>query len=241
MGNNRQEEVSKAFFLENLISRVMNVKKRLDYLIFILLMITCFGLYFMKQVPKDFIFFKLDSINASVYHGVMAGVLLIIFGIIGSHLIEYIIKRKLIDKELQEESFFKGKRWREEQKKMDVKEGDEKYMIISSMIAPSSFYEFFYTLDLTRKNLRAIAPIVLGLSFFLSQAVAYFHVIQVEAPRVISEGFGILLFIGYLLLYCQFLSSLRDNKKRLYDSIIKPLGCFFILYILSIIVIRVVL
>jgi hypothetical protein len=201
--------------------------------------LTGFAMYFMTVVPKKFIFFELDGLNASVYHGIVAISSLVLFGIIGSHFIEYIIKRNMIDKELKVDPFFKGKRWREEKEKMDVENGNEKLLIISSMIAPSSFYEFFYTLYLTARNLRGAAAVVLLLVFLLSHAVAYFHTIQLDILYYIPEVLGILLHIIYFFLYREFLKSIHRTKEKLYEMIIKPLIFISILYVLLIIAIRI--
>jgi hypothetical protein len=239
MGNNRGEEVSKEFFLENLINRIISVKKRLDYLIFILLVLTSFAMYYLTDVPKKFIFFQLDGLDASVYHGIIAISSLVLFGIIGSHFIEYIIKRNMIDKELKVDPFFKGKRWREEKEKMEVEEGNEKLLIISSMMAPSSFYEFFYTLSLTARNLRGTAAVVLLLLFLLSHAVAYFHIIQLEIKYFIPEVLGVLWYVIYFFLYREFVKSIYRRKEKLYEMIIKPLIYIFITHCILIIAIRV--
>ncbi|PTX63562.1 hypothetical protein C8N46_101163 [Kordia periserrulae] len=238
MENNNNQEVSKEFFLENLISRIISVKKRLDYLVFILVVVTFFGLYFMNVVPKKFIFFELDGLNPSVYHGVIAVSLLVVFGILGSHFIEYVLKRNMIDKELKFNPFFKGKRWREERKDMNVEKGNEKLLIVSSTVAPSSFYEFFYTLDLTLRNLRSTASIVLLFVFFLSHAVAYFHILKLQFHFGITEGLGVLLFVCYALLYVEFIKSIKRIKKRLYEVIAKPLLYISIAYVVLIIAIR---
>lgn len=223
MANNHKEDVSKEFFLENLISRVISVKKRLDYLIFILLVLTGFAMYYMTKTPQKFIFFELDGLDTSVYHGIVAISSLVLFGIIGSHFIEYILKRNIIDKELKVDSFFKEKRWREENESMNLEKGNEKLLIISSMIAPSSFYEFFYTSYLTIKNLRGIAAIILLFVFLVAHAVAYFHLIQLEIPYFIPEVLGVLFFTILFLLYREFVKSVRRIKEKLYEMIIKPL------------------
>jgi len=239
MGNNHNQEVSKEFFLENLISRVISVKKRLDYLIFIFLVVTCFAMYYSNEAPKKFIFFELEDIDNSFYHGIVAISLVVLFGIIGSHFIEYILKRKMIDKELKSEPFFKGKRWREERKNMDVENGNEKLLIISSMITPSSFYEFFYTLNLTLKNLRGAAVVVLFLLFLLSHTVAYFHIIQLEIDYYIPEVLGGILFGILFLLYREFVLSIKRVKEELYEMIIRPLVGISILYGLLMLVVRI--
>ena len=241
MGDNYEKEVTKEFFLENLISRVISVKKRLDYLIFILVVVTCFGMYYRDTAPKKFILFELEVIDDSIYHILLSLILLVVYGIIGSHFIEYVLKRNIIDKELKTASFFKNKRWRNEYDKMNVEEGNEKLLIISSMIAPSSLYEFFYTLSLTSKNLRGVAPFVLLFVFLSSYSVGYIHIIQLDLDYYIAEVLGVLLLMAFFLLSREFVMSVKRIKEKLYDSFIKPLLIILIIYVLLLIAMRVVL
>lgn len=239
MRNTIKEEISKEFYIENLIARVISVKKRLDYLIFILLIITCFALYYLNEVPENFILFELKGIDETAYHIIISLIILFTYAIIGSHFIEYVVKRNLIDKELKKDDFFKNKRWRRETENMNVEEGQEKLLVISSMVAPSSLYEYYYTLFVTAKNLRGVAVFVLLLAFFCSHAVAYLHLIQIEAPYYIPEIAGCLLSLAYFLLSREFMLSSKRRNEKLYEVTIKPLYFISGIYVLFLVVLRI--
>lgn len=215
---NEEKLNSETYFVETVTTQIIETKKRLDRLVFLLILFSAVGAIYYKTPPEGFNI-VVSKITPFGYHlGISFG-LLGIFALIGSKFIDYITKRRKIDDYLLENRFlllnyksayvpFPSEASPEE---IEI----NKLHYISRTVVPSSFYEFFYTLFFSKKDLRLPSVIALMAIFMISHAVAVIHVIQICEGNV-AYVFAGLLFVVFAVLYGGFLSSIKKYREALH-------------------------
>ncbi|WP_046757134.1 hypothetical protein [Kordia jejudonensis] len=217
---NEEKLNSEEYFVQTVTTRIVETKKRLDRLVFLLILISAIGAIYYKNPPESFNFL-VSKITPLGYHlGIVFG-LLGVFALIGSKFIDYIIKRRKIDDYLLQNHFLLENYKRnfipfpEEISENEIELNKLHY--ISRTVVPSSFYEFFYALFIAKKDLRFQSAMVLIAIFMFAHAVSIIHAIR------ICEGnwkFGAVAFLGiaYFVLYVGFINSIRKYREKLADK-----------------------
>ena len=211
---------SEEYFVETVTTQISETKKRLDRLVFLLILMSAIGAIYYDNPPESFNFL-ISEITPLGYHlGIIFG-LLGVFALIGSKFIDYITKRKKIDDYLVSNSFLIQNYktgyvpFTEEASANEIELNKLHY--VSRTVVPSSFYEFFYTLFISRKDLRFPSAIVLMGIFMFAHAVSIVHVFRV------CEGnykYAAVVLVGalYAILYSGFISSIRKYREKLADK-----------------------
>ncbi len=214
---NEERLNSEEYFVQTVTTQISETKKRLDRLMFLLILMSAIGAIYYKNPPESFNFL-ISKITPLGYHlGIIFG-LLGVFALIGSKFIDYITKRKKIDDYLLNDQFL-IQNYRTGYMPFSEEISEEeielnKLHYISRTVVPSSFYEFFYTLFISKKDLRLPSVIVLMGIFMFAHAVSIVHVVG------ICDGFyeyvgTVLLGIAYIVLYTGFISSIRKYRVKL--------------------------
>lgn len=207
------DEPKVQFVVSESLTRIVSLKKRLDYLMFIFLTTIVFAINFKKDFKDTSFFMGLVIKDDVYYHIVIAIILTILFTIIGSHLIEYCMKRSRLDKLFQDKGYF------------------ETDYEISRTIIPTSFYEFMYSQyyhrvyseseDVKKDKLRILSSYILLFSFFLSHFLSVLHLyIGIENKLLALVSICFILGID-ILCYVEFIKSLGKAKKELGEIILK--------------------
>lgn len=191
--------MAESFQLEKNLERIVSTKNRLDALMISLVLATTFAFFYRDCTFEHAQIFGLDITHHDpYYHYSIALLLITIFGLVGSHFIEYVLKRSTYDKLVQSEN-------------VDFNE-----MIKSTV--PGSFYEFTYQLTKFKKNdpLRELAVGVLLSIFFASHYIAILHIIE-RFQEQSTKSIIILIVCGVVLigLYYGFVKSMGKSKKKL--------------------------
>lgn len=186
---------------ELILDRIIELKKRLDKLIFLFITTFCFAYLNLKNVIDE----KLVEVKAigieitdiHFYSFTIGLILTVLFAMIGSHLIEYTIKRSQLDSKLSN--------------------GRDKFKDynISKTIIPSSFYEFMYTLYCYQDNLRLLSVFTLFNCFFIGHVVAFFHYFFVFKDKTVSVILVLVIVVVHTLLYVEFVKSIKRANKLL--------------------------
>lgn len=216
---NEEKLNSETYFIETVTAQITETKKRLDRLVFLLILFSAVGVIYYKNPPEG-INLVISKITPLGYHlGITIG-LLGIFALIGSKFIDYITKRRSIDDYLLHNHFlllnYKSSYMPFPQEISPKEIEINKLHYISRTITPSSFYEFFYTLFFSKKDLRFPSVIVLMVVFMISHAVAVIHVTQICEGNT-EYVFATLVFLVYAILYGGFLSSIKKYRPALYN------------------------
>ncbi|MHB1147486.1 MAG: hypothetical protein ACYC01_07825 [Lutibacter sp.] len=220
------KEIKNEFVITELLNRIVNLKKRLDQLMFIFLFTLVFAIYNQTKFDSINIFMGLIIKDDMSYHIIISLVLTILFAMIGSHLIEYCAKRARIDSRLIDDNYF------------------EKDYEISRTIIPTSFYEFMYGLfypskyknieneDIKDDPLRVLSSYALLLSFYIGHLFSFIHLFIAFENKFISAT--IILVIATLLffLYKEFVKSLTKANDNLGLVILKMIKYILVLFVL---------
>lgn len=191
------DEINK-FRIEQNLSRIVSLKNRLDVLMFSLGLTTVFAFFYQDCDFGHAEIFGLDiQHNDPYYHFSIAILLMVIFGLIGSHLIEYVNKRYTYDKLVSELKLQSS--------------------TVSETI-PGSFYEFIYIVKkFSFKNiLQELAILAIFTLFFTSHLIGFTHIISrlcIDTLWTILIGFLLILIL--ISLYVGFISSMKQAKKKL--------------------------
>ncbi len=236
--NNKEKLNSEEYFVLTVTTQILETKKRLDRLVFLLILITAIGAIYYKNPPESFNFL-VSKITPFGYHlGIIFG-LLGLFAVIGSKFIDYIIKRRKIDNYLLHDVFL-IQNYKEEYV-LFPEEASEKEIItnklhyISRTVIPSSFYEFFYTLFISKKDLRLPSVIVLMCIFMSAHAVSIVHVVTICEGNYEYLG-AIGMIVCYVVFYSGFLSSIKKYRVELVAPALRFMAFTGILTILLLIV-----
>lgn len=186
--------------LEHNIDRIVSTKKRLDVLMLSLALTTAFAFFYRDCEFGHAELFGLKITHQEpYYHFSIAVVLLIVFGLVGSHFIEYMAKRGAYDELLQ-----------------SLNE-QHTNMIIKSTV-PNSFYEFTYMLKdfKTNDKLRELAIGVLLCTFYISHFIALIHIWErIDLQTTQSVFFLISISLILIALYIGFITSAEKSRKGL--------------------------
>lgn len=199
------------YILDKAINKVYNARLRLDRLVFMLIIVSIFGIIIGYYPPEEDKY-KISimgadlSIPRQTFSIIIAVVLTGIFTVIGSNLIDYIRKRSLLDK--YAEKIFPD---------IDEKERND-------ILVHTSFYEFMYRLDTFIGELRLPASLLILTIFYFSHFVAIFQVFNCfgkENP--ISYVVSVALVLYFFQLYKTFVRSIIKTKDKLGKLMIKYL------------------
>ena len=224
----KEKDKREDFIISNLLERIISSGKKLDRLIIIYLSIILFeGLQF------DLKFFSVSnilehisiSLGKTLYTIVISISLLLVFGLIGSKLIEYILKREILDNMLM------------------IDNTNEERLRISSTIIPSSFYEYLYTLVIYSKvrtdNLRHTAVYCLFAVFLSGHCFSFILITGLDMNLYVKTIFMIFYSTALLSLYFTFIKSVKrvqnELGKRLRKYVLVLTIIFTALFILAVI------
>ncbi|WP_298418291.1 hypothetical protein [uncultured Kordia sp.] len=237
---NEEKLNSETYFVETVTTQIIETKKRLDRLVFLLILFSAVGAIYYKEPPEG-LNIVVSKITPFGYHlGISFG-LLGIFALIGSKFIDYITKRKKIDDYLLNNDFLISN-----YKLSYIPYPDEptpnqieinKLHYISRTVVPSSFYEFFYTLFFSKKDLRLPSVYVLMTIFMISHAVSIIHAVQVFEGDFDFLA-AIVLFAVYTVLYGGFLNSIKKYREALHLPAYKYAAFFGILTLLALMILK---
>lgn len=217
---NEEKLNSEEYFVQTVTTQISETKKRLDRLVFLLILMSAIGAIYYKNPPESFNFL-VSKITPQGYHlGIIFG-LLGVFALIGSKFIDYITKRKKIDDYLLNDHFL-NQNYKTGYVPFleEISDGEielNKLHYISRTVVPSSFYEFFYTLFISKKHLRLPSVIVLMGIFMFAHAVSIVHVVRI-CDGVYEYIGAISLGIAYIVLYSGFIGSIRKYREKLADN-----------------------
>ncbi|WP_430409899.1 hypothetical protein [Kordia sp.] len=217
---NEEKLNSEEYFVETVTIQVSETKKRLDRLVFLLILMSAIGAIYYKKPPESFNFLVSEITPLGYHLGIIFG-LLGVFALIGSKFIDYITKRRKIDDYLYKNHFL-AENYKTGYVPFPEEVSDEeiafnKLHYISRTVVPSSFYEFFYTLFISKKDLRLPSAIALMSIFMFAHAVSVVHVMQICDGMYDYVG-AIVLGALYVVLYAGFLSSIRKYRAKLADA-----------------------
>lgn len=205
------EDKKKEFIVTKLLERILGLKNRLDKLVFLYIAVFLFAMIKYKADSDNFIRIEMIGLQTDsiiFYHLVIAITITILFAIIGSHLIEYAIKRSELNTRLSNDFY-------------------NDYMI-SKTIIPTSFYEFMYSLYCYQDPLRKGSTFILFGCFFLGHTIACFHLSQISEDTMFVV-FIIFIFITiHVALYNEFANS-WERANSLLGKIIKDKIYFYTL------------
>ena len=205
-----EKDKSEEFIISKSLERIVNLKKRIDRLIFLYISVTVFGIANFKCFKEISVLGGLNINNNWMYHLGIAATLIVIYGLIGSHLIEYVIKRKSLDDLLINNDFFKA----------------DNQFDVSKTIIPSSIYEYMYSWDIyddIRKDaLRKISVGILYMSFFIGHALIFSHLFLINIPIIFKVILAIGILIGLVQLSREFLNSVGRARKELKNRLTLP-------------------
>lgn len=197
--------MTEEFLLEKNLERIVSTKNRLDALMITLVLATVFAFFYRNCTFEHAQIFGLDiSHHDPYYHYSIAILLTTIFGLVGSHFIEYVAKRSSYDELVKTKSVSFDK-------------------VIKSTV-PGSFYEFTYQLTNFKKNdkLRELAVGVLLSLFFASHYIAFLHIIERFDEQSVQSIFILIVSISVLIsLYFGFVKSMGKSKKKLNKHVTK--------------------
>jgi len=212
------------FVINELLSRIVNLKNRLDRLMFLFIVISIFAYLNQQNFKEINVFGWLVIKEDSTYHIVITIVLTVLFSMIGSHLIEYVAKRSRIDSLLVNDNYF-----------------DCDYEV-SATIIPTSFYEFMYGLfyplkykgskKVKRDPLRILSSFALLASFFWGHLVCFIHLFLAFNNKWISVLFILLDIILFFFLYREFVKSLSKANGLLGGIILNKIILLLIPFII---------
>lgn len=245
-----EKDKSEEFIISKLLERIVNLKKRIDRLVFLFISAFVFGIVNFSEFNEINIF-SITIKESSLYHLGLAIVLTMIFALIGSHLIEYCVKREELDKRfLGDEVWGKLKTATDENREAIKKEVSIKqHFQISKTMIPSSIYEYMYSLDLYQKAkeydlLRDASVVVLFLSFFVGHAVSFYHLflvpnhwdIELTSKIIVGVVFVLIALIILYLLYREFLKSVSETSKDLGEKLRRRVRIFAAIFSLCCII-----
>ena len=198
-----EKDKSEDFIISKSLDRIVNLKKRIDRLVFLYIFVCVFGIANFIDFAEIKILGALIISDNAMYHVGIVLVLTTLFGLIGSHLIEYTVKRDELDDRLIETKTF------EESKEFDI----------SKTIIPSSIYEYMYTLviyERERKDwLREISVGVLFVCFFVGHGLSITHLILPFMHWGYGLGISIIILSLLIALYNEFLKSVTRARENL--------------------------
>lgn len=204
--------MTEEFLLEKNLERIVSTKNRLDALMISLVLATVFAFFYRDCTFEHAQIFGLDiSHHDPYYHYSIAILLTTIFGLVGSHFIEYVAKRSSYDELVKTKSVSFDK-------------------VIKSTV-PGSFYEFTYQLTNFKKNdkLRELAVGVLLSLFFASHYIAFLHIIERFDEQSVQSIFILIVSITVLIsLYFGFVKSMGKSKKKLNKHVTKRIIAWLI-------------
>lgn len=189
-----------SFIVERLLDRIATLKKRIDRLLFLYITFILFGAIYRSGFKEVDFIWNIKITTGNFYHLIITVALTIIFALIGSHLIEYSVKRNILDKILIGNKSFKDK-------------GD-----ISKTLIPGSFYEFMYSLDFYKRLdlLRELSAILILFCLYSGHYVALKHLsyVDVNAQYIVTLsiwGLSILMASHYFV----FVKSHARAREKL--------------------------
>lgn len=194
-----EKDKSEEFIISKLLERIINLKKRIDRLVFLYISVTVFGIANFKCFKEISILGGLAISDSMLYHIGVVLSLVILFALIGSHLIEYVVKRNELDNRLVNNDVFK------QNNKFDI----------SKTIVPSSIYEYMYTRGIYDDFLRKLSVIVLFLCFFIGHGVSFVHLWLPYMPLCFSVIISAIIFAVLVTLYYVFLESVGRARLQL--------------------------
>lgn len=214
---NEEKLNSEEYFVQTVTTQISETKKRLDRLVFLLILMSAIGAIYYKNPPESFNFL-VSKVTPQGYHlGIIFG-LLGVFALIGSKFIDYITKRRKIDDYLLNDHFLNQNYKTGYTPFLEEISDDEialnKLHYISRTVIPSSFYEFFYTLFISKKHLRYPSAIILMGIFMFAHAVSIIHIVGICEGNIEYVA-AILLGIFYAVLYYGFINSIRKYREKL--------------------------
>jgi uncharacterized protein YneF (UPF0154 family) len=208
--------MTEEFIVKELLDRIVALKKRLDRLFFLLITAIIFAIANLTGFNDIDIGGVIISDDIK-YHLIMWVILSVLFGMIGAHLIDYVVKRSELDKLLENAP--------------SVNRGN-----ISKRLIPGSFFEFVYMLSVKSDGLKYLSVYGLLICLFLGHYMGILHLYFAFENNPVYA----LIFIGcslliYSLHYMVFIRSLTKGRKDLGKLILRHLLiCFGVLILLSI-------
>lgn len=205
--------MTEEFLLEKNLERIVSTKNRLDALMISLVLATVFAFFYRDCTFEHAQIFGLDITHHDPYYHYSVAILLTtIFGLVGSHFIEYAVKRSTYD-EL-------------------VKTKSASFDDVIKSTVPGSFYEFTYQLTKFKKNdkLRELAVGVLIIAFFASHYIAFLHIIErfdeQSVKSILILSVSVIVLIS---LYIGFIKSMGKAKKKLEKQVTKRIIAWFMI------------
>lgn len=237
---NEEKLNSETYFVETVTTQIAETKKRLDRLMFLLILMSAVGAIYYKKPPESFNFL-ISKITPEGYHlGIIFG-LLGVFALIGSKFIDYITKRRKIDDYLLNNHFlilnYKAAYVPYPEETSNEQIEINKLHYISRTVVPSSFYEFFYTSYFSKKDLRLPSVIVLMSIFMISHAVSVIHAVRICEGNYEYLG-AFALFVVYGVLYGGFLDSIKKYRQTLHKSALILTAGFGALTVLILLILK---
>lgn len=212
-----QEELTK-FKLEQNLNRIVALKNRLDVLLVSLAISTAFAFFYNNCEFGHAEIFGLDIRHKDpYYHYSIAALLILIFGIVGSHLIEYVVKRSEYDK-ITLELYRRN---------------------ISIETIPNSFYEYLYNLKPWKENDKPqeVGLFCMLILFYLSHFIAVIHILGILIENLISAIFMLALIIPIIiLLYYSFVTSVIKYAGNLKNEVLYRIIRYLIPSVIAVII-----
>jgi hypothetical protein len=225
------------FVISQLVERILNLKKRLDRLVFMFIVVIVFGFLYTSDFKNKEVLGVFTVKDDMIYHVGLTLLLSILFAIIGSHLIEYVRKRSKINERLiNNKSFFTSNS--NEKTSLDI---------ISETLIPVSFYEYLFRLDSNyykKDSLRFLSVFVLFVTFFSSHTISIVHLFLSIKNLYIVFPLIFLIVVILFLLYKEFVNSITNANNLLGKKIKRVIlysSIFFCLIFLPLILIAMIL
>ncbi|QNJ96898.1 hypothetical protein ALE3EI_0311 [Constantimarinum furrinae] len=194
------------FIIKELLDRIVNLKKRIDRLFFLLITAIIFAIANLKDF-KDIDIGGIIISDDTKYHLIMWVILSVLFGMIGAHLIDYVTKRSELDKLLNTHSNENGRD-----------------SVTSRQLIPGSFFEFIYMLKPKSERLRYVSIYGLLCCLFFGHFFGLRHLyIALEDYSSIGVVAVIVSLSMYLLHYVVFIKSIKKAKNDLGNLLLKHL------------------
>lgn len=238
-----EKDKSEEFIISKSLERIVNLKKRIDRLIFLYISVTIFGIANFDCFEGFSILGGVNIRDNWMYHLGIVISLTIIFGLIGSHLIEYVVKRYELDRR-----FLGSYRWqivtdekeKSRKKILEKQLRKDQFNIISKTMIPSSIYEYLYVLNIYNKIrkdwTRNISIVLLFICFFIGHGLSVSHLLLIDMFFALKILGIILILVALFMLYRVFVKSVgridEKLKGKIRDIILYTGLCAIIVYVL---------
>ena len=200
------------YLLDQLVTQVSDLRRKLDQLVFTILVLTLFAAthFTVEGIDEVPVLSFIIPNNNTHYNLLMAAILYMTFAVIGSLLIDYFKKRALLDRYYNE---------------LIQSAGIE---APSEVLVRSSFYEYLYQLDQNWKNLRLPGAVLVLVLFYASSFTAMAQLLaaleEVWIGGVLCAVYTLLTFLLYRAFVVSVVAAKPSLKRIMIRLLLVTLG-----------------